>query len=65
VAMHYLNNNLIPILTGQFTADVFTNQHVEWLYLIEVLILDFIFFGLFIFAKEYRAKKKAKEAADA
>lgn len=65
VAMHYLNNNLIPILTGQFTADVFTNQHVEWLYLIEVFILDFIFFGLFIFAKEYRAKKKAKEAADA
>ena len=51
--------------TCQFTADVFTNQHGEWLYLIEVFILDFIFFGLFIFAKEYRAKKKAKEAADA
>ena len=65
VAMHFLNNNLIPIITGTFTADVMQNQHVEWLYLIEVLVLDFIFFGLFIFAKEYRGRKKAKEATDA
>ena len=42
-----------------------TNQHVEWLYLVEVLVIDFIFFGLFIFAKEYRSRKKVKEAADA
>ena len=65
VAMHFLNNNLIPIITGTFTADVMQNQHVEWLYLVEVLVLDFIFFGLFIFAKEYRGRKKAKEATDA
>ena len=65
VAMHFLNNNLIPIITGTFTADVMQNQHVEWLYLIEVFVLDFIFFGLFIFAKEYRGRKKAKEAIDA
>ena len=65
VAMHFLNNNLIPIITGTFTADVMQNQHVEWLYLVEVLVLDFIFFGLFIFAKEYRGRKKAKEAIDA
>ena len=65
VAMHFLNNNIVPIITGTFTADAFRNQHIEWLYLVEVLILDFIFFGLFIFAKEYRSKKKAKEAADA
>ena len=65
VAMHFLNNNLIPIITGEFSADVMTNQHVEWLYLVEVLVIDFIFFGLFIFAKEYRSRKKVKEAADA
>ena len=63
--MHFLNNNLIPIITGEFSADVMTNQHVEWLYLVEVLVIDFIFFGLFIFAKEYRSRKKVKEAADA
>ena len=65
VAMHFLNNNLIPIITGEFSADVMTNQHVEWLYLVEVLVIDFIFFGLFIFAKEYRSRKKVKEAANA
>jgi membrane protease YdiL (CAAX protease family) len=65
VAMHFLNNNLIPIITGEFSADVMTNQHVEWLYLVEVLVIDFIFFGLFIFAKEYRSRKKVKGAADA
>ena len=65
VAMHFLNNNLVPIITGTFSAEVMQNQHVEWLYLIEVFLLDFIFFGLFIFAKEYRTKKKTKEAIDA
>ena len=54
VAMHFLNNNLIPIIMGTFTADVMQNQHVEWLYLVEVLVLDFIFFGLFIFFKRFK-----------
>ena len=62
VCMHFLNNNLIPIITGTFSADVLTNQHVPWLYLIEILLLDFVIFGLFIFAKEYRKKKEVKTA---
>ena len=62
VCMHFLNNNLIPIITGAFSADVLTNQHVPWLYLIEILLLDFVIFGLFIFAKEYRKKKEVTTA---
>jgi membrane protease YdiL (CAAX protease family) len=62
VCMHFLNNNLIPIITGQFTAEVMENQHVPWGYLVEVLIIDVIIFGLFIFAKEYKEKKKEKIA---
>ena len=62
VCMHFLNNNLIPIITGTFSADVLTNQHVPWLYLIEILLLDFVIFGLFIFAKEYRKKKEVTTA---
>jgi len=58
VCMHFLNNNLIPLITGNFSADVMQNQHVPWLYLIEILLLDFVVFGLFIFAKEYRKKKE-------
>jgi membrane protease YdiL (CAAX protease family) len=64
VCMHFLNNNLIPIFTGTFTADVLTNQHVPWVYLIEILLIDIVVFGLFIFAKEYK-KKKEVTAADA
>lgn len=62
VCMHFLNNNLIPIITGTFSADVLTNQHVPWLYLIEILLLDFVIFGLFIFAKEYRKNKEVTTA---
>ena len=62
VCIHFLNNNLIPIFTGTFSADVMTNQHVPWVYLIEIFLLDFIVFGLFIFAKEYRKKKEVKTA---
>ena len=62
VCMHFLNNNLIPIITGFFFSDVLTNQHVPWLYLIEILLLDFVIFGLFIFAKEYRKKKEVTTA---
>ena len=65
VCMHFLNNNLIPILTGEFTAEVLEDQHVPWEYLIEILIIDFLVFCLFIFAKEYKEKKKTKEALDA
>ncbi len=60
VIMHFLNNNLIPILTGTFTADVLTNQHVPWFYLIEIFVLDFVVFGVFIFNKVYRRKKERK-----
>ena len=62
VCMHFLNNNLIPIFTGTFTADVMQNQHVPWFYIIEIFVLDLLVFGLFIFAKEYRKKKEVKTA---
>lgn len=62
VCMHFLNNNLIPIFTGTFSADVMQNQHVPWFYLIEIFVLDLVVFGLFIFAKEYRKKKEVKTA---
>lgn len=60
-AMHFLNNNLIPIVSGSFTADVVQNQTVTWIQLGEILVLDLIIFCLFIFAKEYNEKKKTPE----
>lgn len=63
VAMHFLNNNLIPIMSGTLSADVLENQHVEWINLVEILIVDIIVFGLFIFAKEFKEKKETKTEA--
>lgn len=60
-AMHFLNNNLIPIFSGSFSADVLQDQSVSWIQLVEILIIDLIIFCLFIFAKEYKEKKKTRE----
>lgn len=66
VAMHFLNNNLIPIISGAFSADVLQDQSVTWMQLVEILVIDLIVFCLFIFAKEFKEKKKENEVtADA
>ena len=66
VAMHFLNNNLIPILSGALSADVLQDQSVTWMQLLEILVIDLVVFCLFIFAKEYKEKKnKTEEAVNA
>ena len=65
VAMHFANNNLIPVLSGAFSADVLQDQSVTWLQLVEILVVDLVIFCLFIFAKEYKEKKDTQEAVDA
>ena len=30
VILHYLNNNLVPIFSGNYTASVFENQSITW-----------------------------------
>ena len=63
VAMHFLNNNLIPILSGALSADVLQDQTVTWMQLLEILVIDLVVFCLFIFAKEYKEKKNKPEEA--
>lgn len=65
VAMHFLNNNLAVILSGQFTGDALQGQSVSWIELAEILVVDIIVFCLFIFAKEYKEKKTQQEAENA
>ena len=38
--LHYLNNNLIPIISGTFSADVLENQTVSWKDLPVALVLN-------------------------
>ena len=56
VCLHYLNNNLMPIITATFTADVLEDQVVRWSDLPVSLLLNGLCFGFFLLAGEYRRK---------
>ena len=64
VCMHFLNNNLVAVFSGQNGSDALTGQSISWIQLVEILLVDIVVFGLFIFAKEYKEKKK-EEAVNA
>lgn len=61
VVLHFLNNNLIPVITGNYSTDVLENQQFSWAEIPVALLLNGIFFGLFIFAKEFAGKNKNRE----
>ena len=58
VIMHFLNNNLVLAISGEFSADVIENQSVAWSDIPLALLLNGVLFGVFILAKVYRAKKE-------
>lgn len=58
VCMHFLNNNLIPIITGDLSGQVIENQHVRWSDLVIMLLVDLVVFCLFIFTGEYKADQR-------
>ncbi len=57
VIMHFLNNNLILVISGEVSADVLENQSVAWGDIPLALLLNGVLFGVFILAKVYREKK--------
>ena len=54
VIIHYLNNNLAGIVSGGEIA----NKVISLNDTIDAIIINLIFFGIFIFAKSYRKVKK-------
>lgn len=58
VILHFLNNNLIPILTGTFSANVLQNQGVSWAGLILALILNGVIFAGFLLSREFRKETR-------
>lgn len=58
VIMHFLNNNLALVISGEFSADVLQNQSVSWGDVPVALVMNGVIFGLFILAKPYREKKE-------
>ncbi len=54
VILHFLNNNLIPIVSGNYSASVIENRTTTWISLLPVLLINVVVFGEFIFAKIFR-----------
>lgn len=59
VILHYLNNSLVPIVTGNSSPDVLANQQLTWGMLPMALIINVIFFGGFLFSKSIDCQEHA------
>lgn len=59
VVLHYLNNNLIAVMSNNYTSSVLENQTMTWTELLFALVLNGVIFGSFLFAKPFR--KAAEE----
>ncbi|OUP50185.1 hypothetical protein B5F18_05125 [Lachnoclostridium sp. An181] len=58
VVVHFLNNNLIPVFVGEYTAEIIQGQTIYWSDLIPALLSDLMIFGWFLFLKPFRKSKK-------
>lgn len=54
VILHYLNNNLVPVFSANYSADVLENQTIQWAELPLALLINVLCFGLFFLAKPFR-----------
>lgn len=57
VALHFLNNNLAPIVSGNYSASVFENQSMTWSELLTSFVINGMIFGVFLFAKPFHKQK--------
>lgn len=57
VVIHFLNNNLIPILSANYSSDILQNQQVTWTGVFFSLILNVVCFGGFIFMKPFKKER--------
>lgn len=54
VILHFINNNLVPIISGNYSADVLQNQEFTWGAVLFSLILNGILFFGFIFSPYFK-----------
>ena len=57
VILHFMNNNLAPVMANNYSMDVLENQQVTWVMVPQTLLLNGVVFGLFLLSKEFRVKK--------
>ncbi len=61
VIMHFLNNNLTLVIADNYSVEVLENQQVTWSMIPASLILNGLFFGMFLLSKEFREKREGEE----
>ncbi len=64
VILHFLNNNLIPIISGTYSADVLQNQAIAWADLFPALLLNGLIFGGFLLAKEFNPASRSSSVPE-
>lgn len=61
VILHFLNNNLVAVISGNYSSDVLQNQYIAWSDLLPSLLVNGVLFGLFLFAKPFRRSGQQEE----
>lgn len=61
VIIHFLNNNLIPVVSANYSADVLENQQVTWAGVFFSLILNALCFGWFLLSKQFKQKNEEEQ----
>ncbi|MBS5198177.1 MAG: CPBP family intramembrane metalloprotease [Clostridiales bacterium] len=56
VIAHFLNNNMAAVLSGG-GSEALQNQQITWGSLVPALLVNLLFFGIFIFAKPFRGEE--------
>lgn len=64
VILHFLNNNLVPVISGNYSASVLENQTMTWAALAFSLVLNGLIFGGFMFTKPFRKKDENGSGVD-
>ncbi|MEY8356184.1 CPBP family intramembrane glutamic endopeptidase [Lachnospiraceae bacterium 54-53] len=54
VILHFVNNNLVPIITGNYTEEVLQNQDITWNSVLMSLVINTLLFAGVIFTNYYK-----------
>ncbi|MDO4288607.1 MAG: type II CAAX endopeptidase family protein [Eubacterium sp.] len=57
VILHYLNNNLIPVIAGNLSSDILVNQEISWGSVLFGLVLNGVLFLGFLLTKYFKAEQ--------
>lgn len=58
VILHFLNNNLILLVSNDYSMGVLQNQAVTWEMIPSAILLNGVLFGVFLLSKEFRKEEE-------